>query len=549
VRLLLRSSSLAALCLIALALGLGACGGSLPTTVTTPANGHRPALLSIIEDDNALASNPTGTLATFKMLGAQVVRYNAQWGAYAPADASRTEPAGFNAVNPRASGYRWAVLDAIDRDVAGAGMRLDLTLTSPAPLWATSPAAPRTDDCVLCDRWEPSATDFGQWVEAVGRRYDGHFTPPGQSTPLPRVSFWSIWNEPNYGPNLTPQSMKNASNEVLDTAAPQYRKLVNAGWQGLAATGHTVKTDTILIGETAPRGFADPGLDRMTPPLQFIRDLYCVDGSYKPLNDSVATALGCPTNGSSTGFAQNNPALFQASGWADHPYPDGIAPDVKSGSAAESVGWADFARLGDLEGSLDKATAAWGAGTTMKIYNTEFGYFTNPPLKQYDSLAPPIAARDLNWAEYLSWQDPRIASYDQYLLVDPAASSTSQFDTGLELNTGNPIVTGTPIKSVFDAYRLPLWLPQSTGPTGTALRVWGCARPALTESARSDAVKVQFSADGGTFRTLKTVTVHPATGGCYFDAAVTFPSSGNVRLAYRAGGHTVVSRVQAITLH
>lgn len=531
---------------------MAACGSSGPATVTTPPSGHRPQLLSIIEDDNALGSNPAGTLAVFKQLGAQVVRYNASWGAYTPDDASRTKPAGFDAANPGASGYHWAVLDAIDRDVSGAGMRLYLTLTEGAPLWATGsdvPAVLKRNPCTVCDHWKPSASDYRQWVQAVGRRYDGHYTPPGQSTPLPRVSFWSIWNEPNFGPRLAPQSIENAAKQIVDTAAPQYRKLVEAGWQGLAATGHTPRTDTILIGETAPRGYLNPGYTSTTSPLQFIRDLYCVDGSYKPLARPVATALGCPTNGSSASFAAHNPALFQASGWADHPYPDGIAPDVKSGSPTDAVGWADFARLGDLEGSLDKATAAWGAGTKMKIYNTEFGYFTNPPLKQYDSLAPVVAAKDLNWAEYLSWKDPRIASYDQYLLVDPLPSNLSKFDTGLELNTGNPtVVSGKPIPSVFDAFRLPLWLPQATGSRGSKLEVWGCARPALTQSTSAHAVKVQFATAGATFRTLRTVTVHPSTGGCYFDTAVTFPASGNVRLAYREGTETITSRVQAITL-
>jgi hypothetical protein len=406
-------------------------------------------------------------------------------------------------------------------------MRLYVTLTAPAPLWATSPDAPKTDDCVFCDRYRPSAADFRQWVEAVGKRYSGHYTPAGQSTPLPRISFWSIWNEPNYGPNLTPQSTKNAQNEVVDTAAPQYRNLVEAAWQGLTSTGHTPQSDTILIGETAPRGVSDPGIDQMTPPLQFIRDLYCVDGSDQPLTGAVAGALGCPTNGSSAAFAKDNPGLFQASA---------------SGSGSDTAEWADFARLSDLQTALHKATAAWGSPTQFDLYNTEFGYFTNPPLKQFDSIAPALAAKYDNWAEYLSWKDPQIKSYNQYLLVDPPANSTSNFDTGLELSTGAHI---TP---VYDAYRLPLWLPTTAAKTGQALEVWGCARPALTAPITSDKVEIQFSSGAGGFKTVATETIHPATSGCYFDTRVTFPGSGNVRLAYREGAATVVSRTQAITL-
>ncbi len=553
------------LCAVGLSLSLAACGGSAThttsqvvtatgttsstasTTVTTPATGHRPGLLSITQDDEALigqdpASGTTQTLATWKALGVQVVRYNELWVSTVPSGETRTKPAGFNATDPGSSDYNWSVIDAVDRDVAGAGLRLYLTLTGPVPLWATNPDAPKTDQCVFCDRWEPSASDFRQWVEAIGKRYSGHYTPPGQSTPLPRVAFWSIWNEPNYGPNLTPQSTKNAQGEVVDTAAPQYRNLVDAAWQGLAASGHTPKTDTILIGETAPRGVADPGIDQMTPPLQFIRDLYCVDSSGQPLTGSVATALGCPTNGSSAAFAKNNPGLFQASGWADHPYPDGIAPNVKSGSGSDTTEWTDFARLSDLQSSLDAAAAAWGSDAKLDLYNTEFGYFTNPPLKQFDSIAPALAAKYDNWAEYLSWKDPRVESYNQYLLVDPPASSTSSFDTGLELSDG------THITPVYNAYRLPLWLPSTSQKTGQALEVWGCARPALTAPITSDKVEIQFSSGAGGFRTVATETIHPATSGCYFDTRVKFPRSGNVRLAYQEGAATVTSRTQAITL-
>ena len=35
------------------------------------------------------------------------------------------------------------------------------------------------------------------------------------------------------------------------------------------------------------------------------------------------------------------------------------------------------------------------------------------------AVSPALAASYLNWAEYLTWRDPRIRSYDQYLLIDP----------------------------------------------------------------------------------------------------------------------------------
>jgi hypothetical protein len=69
----------------------------------------------------------------------------------------------------------------------------------------------------------------------------------------------------------------------------------------------------------------------------------------------------------------------------------------------------------------------------------------------------------------------------------------------------------------------------------------------LSISAKSVRVAIQFSSGGG-FRTVKTVTLRPATGGCYFNTAVTFSHSGSVRLLYLDNGSPIISRSQAITI-
>jgi hypothetical protein len=73
-----------------------------------------------------------------------------------------------------------------------------------------------------------------------------------------------------------------------------YRRLVNAGWVGLRASGHA--HDTILIGELAARGMHHgpkavpqgwPGDYGETKPLPFIRTLYCVNGENRPLTSNA----------------------------------------------------------------------------------------------------------------------------------------------------------------------------------------------------------------------------------------------------------------------
>jgi hypothetical protein len=524
-----------------LSLGLAACGDSA-TSVTTTGTGHRTQLLSILEADGAIDDDPTQLFATAKALGVQVVRYNVLWSGYAPHATSRTEPAGFDASNPGSAGYLWGPLDGVVEAAHAAGIRLYLTLTSPAPLWATG--RDPVDCTAPCESWKPSATQFGDFVTAVGRRYSGHYTPAGASSPLPRISFWSLWNEPNFGSWLKPQTEPVAgTSDYADTAASQYRALVNAGWRALAATGHSPATDTILIGETAPAGELDPRIGQMTPAQQFVRDLYCVSSSDTPLTGSIATDEGCPTNGAHSGFKADNPALFEASGWADHPYDYVVPPTEVEGSGAVAAGYADFARIPELVRTLDAAAAAWGEDPKLPIYSTEYGYFTKPPAT-YEALPLATVAKWMNWTEYLTWKNPRIASYDQYLIDDPPPFkiSGSNFDSGVAFSTGKPK------PEVYDAYRLPLWLPRTTASPAKALTVWGCARPVAATSTASRTVDIQFAAAGAAFKTLKTVTLTPLTHGCYFDTSVRFPASGHVRLAYTDGSSVVTSRLQAITV-
>ena len=148
----------------------------------------------------------------------------------------------------------------------------------------------------------------------------------------------------------------------------------------------------------------------------------------------------------------------------------------------------------------------------------------------------------MNWAEYLSWLNPRIRSYDQYLLVD---APNGTFSTALEFASGVP-------KATYAAYRMPLYLPATTAGHGQKLEVWGCVRPAhyaQLSTGRAQQVEIQFApASGGHFSTVHVV---PLTGpGCYFDVVERFPGSGTVRLRWSyPHGPAIYSRNVRITLH
>src|SRR5947209_6298193 len=170
-------------------------------------------------------------------------------------------------------------------------------------------------------------------------------------------------------------------------------------------------------------------------PLRFIRALYCVDQTLHRLQGAVALQRGCPPDqAGSQAFAREHPGLFHAAGFAFHPYPQQYAPNVGTPDGL-GADFADLPQLRKLEHTLDGALGAYGSRRRLALFDTEFGYQTNPPETIIRAINPKLAAAYSNQAEYMSWRDPRVASWDQYLLGDPL-SGASSFDTGLQLFNG-----------------------------------------------------------------------------------------------------------------
>ncbi len=350
---------------------------------------------------------------------------------------------------------------------------MSFNLTAPGPLWAMARGAPGQR---YADHWMPSARAFGQFVRAVGQRYSGHYSFAPGAEPIPRVSIWSIWNEPNQPGWLAPQWRDVGGAPVIEAAA-LYRSYVAAAWRGLAETGHTPGRDTILVGELAPEGAARPplGFRTATPPLSFLRALYCVDASYRPLRGAAAAALSCPAAGSGPAFVAANPALFDATGFAHHPYSFFLAPNV-------SLPDPDFAPISDLdrlERALDASLAAYGVKRKLPLWLTEYGYETDPP-DPFRGVSPRLQSLYLNEAQYMAFRDPRVRAMAQFLLYDarpdphyPPGTPQywSTFQTGLLYADGSP-------KPSFTSYRLPLFIPDPVLGAGNRVLVWALLRAA-----------------------------------------------------------------------
>jgi hypothetical protein len=492
---------------------------------------------SMFQDDPMLiygsAEQMNSTLDTLQALGVDRIRVSVFWFNVAPANDQVQKPS-FDATDPaQYPAEHWVPYDRLIQAALSRGIFVNLNITSPVPRWAAT-ESPRPD---LQKTFGPSPDEFGKFVKAIGTRYSGTYEG------LPRVDYWSIWNEPNQAGWLTPQwspDPRNAKKQV-DAAPTTYRKLLAAAWQNLADSGHG--TDTILIGETAPQGTqTDKGLSRSIDALRFLRRLYCLDDNLNLLKGGDAHVRECP--GDIPTFVAQNPALFHATGYAHHPY----ALLTPPGRSSKWQDWVSISDLGRLSHELTRIYLRYGQKMQSKrgvpLYLTEYGYQTKPdPVAKIVTFSKQAAW--LNQAEYIAFKNPNVRALSQFLLVDdaPDPNETSlqlkwrTFQSGLQL-------LGGPRKLSYKGYITPIFLTRTRLRRGSATTVFGLLRPAQATSSQN--VQVQFRPRGAKrWQTRARVTV--AGPQHYFQKRLTLTRDGSVRILWRNAGRPVASRAVTVT--
>jgi hypothetical protein len=495
-------------------------------------------------DDDQLIYVPTGhmlqTLSTLHTLGVDTVKVSLVWQLIAPNANSTKRPANFDATNPAAyppgAWSRWDTLVDVAHEL---GMNVYFLVIGPAPLWAIPPGN-RSAGQGPAVGWMPNPRDYQNFIEAAGRRYSGTYdfgaTPPSSSgssiipgvtipgtataassphTPPPpaRVSQWGIWNEPNERSWMNPWYRKGPHNRKILLQPSDYRSLVDAGYNGLSASGHA--SDTILVGETANRGIMSP--------VPFMQALYCVGSNDRPLRGNAASAFGCPTKGPASSFAGAHPGLFNTA-YAHHPYGFEAAPNRRD----PSKGYVTLYNIPAFERTLNRIFGSYGKRRSggVPLYLTEWGFKTNPPNPFIHTTLAQQAAW-INQGEYMMWRWPYVKAYTQFLLVDsPPKPGTrkgsalywSTFQTGLEFQNGTP-------KPSFSAFQVPIWLP--TAKHGRNRAVWGQFRQADHTTTQNGLI--DFQAKGSsTWKELAPVQTTNSEGFVY--THVTIPGAGAVRL-------------------
>src|SRR5207302_9010755 len=132
-------------------------------------------------------------------------------------------------------------------------------------------------------------------------------------------------------------------------------------------------------------------------PLPFLPALYGVDSRYRELRGFAASSRGCPTTTSgSRRFRSQHPALFEATGFSDHPYEQGTPPNQPTTSDPSRFrsdpDYADLPELGRLGRTLDRLQRVYGSHTRFPIWSTEYGYRTDPPEHVAHLVSPATAA-------------------------------------------------------------------------------------------------------------------------------------------------------------
>jgi len=208
-----------------------------------------PEQASIMMDDDQLVYRSDATraraLVAMKSLGVEVVRVTVLWKTVAEGASltnteiarlkgealrsrARRQRARFKPRNPRTYPTRnWDRYDNLVKEAAELGLRVYFTITGPGPSYAHRKAPPSQRR--NAGTYKPYPTRFRDFVEAVGRRYNGRTRDEnGVKRTLPRVARWSIWNEPNQPGWLTPQ-YERRDGQVVPASPAIYRKLYQAG--------------------------------------------------------------------------------------------------------------------------------------------------------------------------------------------------------------------------------------------------------------------------------------------------------------------------------
>src|SRR4051794_41119441 len=297
-------------------------------------------------------------------LHASRLRVNVAWTSVVSGAKSRTRP--------RNVTYAFNQYDALYNAAKAHNIKLQLSLTGPAPAWATGNHR--------VGPYKPNAKYYAEFVAATVSHFRG------------LIDRYSIWNEPNYVGWIAP----------LSSGPKIYRALYVAGY---AAAKKADPSAQVLIAETSPYFLRR----RATSPLAFLRGVTCTDRN----------------------FSHSRCGALKADGYAHHPYDFDHPPSYRYPGSDNAT----LRTLGNLTSALDKLARSGAltdsSGRALDVYLTEYGFFGTGHRRTSDKKRGVYTRQ----AFEMALKNPRVKEMLQYLLVSPT-KRYAFFDTSIVSRRG-----------------------------------------------------------------------------------------------------------------
>jgi Glycosyl hydrolase catalytic core len=386
-----RIALLATVAVAAAGLAVSAATAS-PKTHTAKTSSHM--LVGINDEAFTLYGDPATAFATLKALRTQVLRVNLYWGGTKWAVA-KSRPA--DATDPGDPAYDWSLYDRLVLYATQNNIKVVFSILF-TPGWANGGKAKNVAP--------KNFKDLQNFAYAAAERYSGLWTPPKwqqdpnnptTALPLPKVTRWTAWNEPNNPIWLTPQ-YKRVGKAWRVESAFQYAKICNAIYNGIHTPGLALPGEQVACGVTGPKGNDAPTTTRPSvDPLTFLT-------------------------------AAHKYGMKKFDVYAHHPYPDVGTTDppafVPTGNRKRRV------QLGNI-GLLTQLISKYYGPKHLWI--TEYGYQTNPPDKTF-GVSYSKQALYMKQAFAIARKNPRIDMMLWFLIRDERA--VGNWQSGLETASG-----------------------------------------------------------------------------------------------------------------
>jgi hypothetical protein len=389
------------------ALIVAACVAASAAAAGAPAehrflNAKRSSALLVGVNDEAgtLYGDPVSAFQTLSALRARVLRVNLYWGGtrWAVAKTKPDDP-----TDPGDPAYNWSLYDRLVRYAAQDDIKVVFSILF-TPGWANG-GRPRTVA-------PTNPADLQKFAYAAAVRYSGYWTPPQAQqdptfgdtpAPLPAVTAWTAWNEPNNPNWLRPQYERVGKRWRMESAY-QYARICNAVYSGvhsvlISPERGRIPGEQVACGVTGPRGNDAPRSTRPEP-------------------DPLAFMIAAKRYGLKT---------FDV--WAHHPYPlRGVDPPSYVPKPTEHA-----ILLGNIGTLLSKLTQLWGP---KHLWITEYGYQTNPPDRTGFAVSWATQAAYMRQAYAIARTNPRIDMMLWFLVRDEP--NVGGWQSGVETAGGKP---------------------------------------------------------------------------------------------------------------